>query len=32
LQAGTYVATTVRGSAHFETLADAKDFVEEHSS
>jgi len=32
LQAGRYVATTVRGSAEFEVLGDAKDFVEEHSS
>ena len=32
LQAGQYVAITVRGSARFECLADAKRFVEEHSS
>jgi len=30
--AGCYIATTVRGSAEFEVLRDAKDFVEEHSS
>ena len=30
--AGRYLATTVRGSARFATVADAKDFVEEHSS
>jgi diadenosine tetraphosphate (Ap4A) HIT family hydrolase len=29
---GRYVGTTVRGSATFESLDDAKDFVEEHSS
>lgn len=29
---GQYVATTVRGSARFESLDDAKDFVEERSS
>jgi len=32
LEAGRYVASTVRGSASFEVLADAKKFVEEHSS
>lgn len=32
VDAGRYVATTVRGSARFGTLTDAKDFVEEHSS
>lgn len=32
LDAGQYVATTVRGTATFESLVDAKDFVEEHSS
>ena len=32
LEAGQYVATTVRGTATFESLVDAKDFVEEHSS
>jgi len=31
-EAGKYVATTVRGTARFEALDDAKDFVEEHSS
>ena len=30
--AGRYVASTARGSATFEALADAKDFVEEHAS
>ena len=32
LEAGRYVSTTVRGSARFSSLADAKSFVEEHSS
>ena len=32
LEAGRYIATTVRGTASFEVLDDAKDFVEEHSS
>ena len=32
LEAGRYVATTVRGTATFESLVDAKNFVEEHSS
>jgi len=27
-----FIATTVRGTASFEVLGDAKDFVEEHSS
>lgn len=31
-RAGLYVATTARGSAEFQVLGDAKDFVEEHSS
>jgi hypothetical protein len=31
-QAGRYIATTVRGSAEFDILGDAKTFVEEHSS
>jgi hypothetical protein len=31
-EAGRYVATTVRGSAEFDVLGDAKTFVEEHSS
>lgn len=32
LETGRYVATTIRGSASFEDLVDAKTFVEEHSS
>ena len=32
LEAGRYVATTVRGTAAFDSLVDAKGFVEEHSS
>ncbi len=31
-EADRYIAMTVRGSASFEILGDAKDFVEEHSS
>ena len=32
LEKGQYIAATARGSASFETLTDAKAFVEEHSS
>jgi hypothetical protein len=31
-EGGQLVATTVRGSARFDVVGDAKDFVERHSS